>query len=138
LVFSAGENTSIVAYMGWKINLQICYDLRFPEICRNEIKEEKALYDVLIYVANWPERRKHHWNSLLIARAIENQCVVIGVNRVGTDANSFSYSGNSVVINALGEITATTNEYEEQIVTSFIIKENLQETREKLPFLKDQ
>lgn len=138
LVFSAGENTSIVTYMGWKINLQICYDLRFPEICRNEIKEEKALYDVLIYVANWPERRKHHWNNLLIARAIENQCVVIGVNRVGTDANSLSYSGNSVVINALGEITATTNENEEQIVTSFISKDNLLETRAKLPFLKDQ
>lgn len=138
LVFSAGENTSIVAYMGWKINLQICYDLRFPEICRNEIKNETALYDVLIYVANWPERRKHHWNSLLIARAIENQCVVIGVNRVGTDANSLSYSGNSVVINALGEITATTNENEEQIVTSLISKDNLLETREKLPFLKDQ
>lgn len=138
LVFSAGKSSTIVDYNGWKINLQICYDLRFPEICRNEIKEEKALYDVLIYVANWPERRKHHWNSLLIARAIENQCIVIGVNRVGTDANSLSYSGNSVVINALGEITATANENEEHIVTSFISKDSLLETREKLPFLKDK
>jgi omega-amidase len=138
MIFSAGNSSTIVDYNGWKINLQICYDLRFPEICRNEIKDETALYDVLIYVANWPERRKHHWNSLLIGRAIENQCVVIGVNRVGTDANSLSYSGNSVVINALGEITATTNENEEQIVTSFISKESLLETREKLPFLKDK
>ena len=138
LVFSAGKSSTIVDYNGWKINLQICYDLRFPEICRNEIKEEKALYDVLIYVANWPERRKHHWNSLLIARAIEHQCIVIGVNRVGTDANSLSYSGNSVVINALGEITATANENEEHIVTSFISKDSLLETREKLPFLKDK
>ncbi|MBP5983186.1 MAG: nitrilase family protein [Fluviicola sp.] len=138
LVFSAGKSSTIVDYNGWKINLQICYDLRFPEICRNEIKDETALYDVLIYVANWPERRKHHWNSLLIARAIENQCIVIGVNRVGTDANSLSYSGNSVVINALGEITATTNENEEHIVTSFISKDSLLETREKLPFLKDK
>ncbi len=138
LVFSAGKSSTIVDYNGWKINLQICYDLRFPEICRNEIKDETALYDVLIYVANWPERRKHHWNSLLIARAIENQCIVIGVNRVGTDANSLSYSGNSIVINALGEITAAANENEEHIVTSFISKNSLLETREKLPFLKDK
>jgi predicted amidohydrolase len=138
LIFSAGENTSIVAYMGWKINLQICYDLRFPEICRNEVKDETALYDVLIYVANWPERRKHHWNSLLVARAIENQCFVVGVNRVGTDANALIYSGNSVVINALGETEATTNEIEECIVTAIIDKKALNDIRSKLPFLKDK
>jgi predicted amidohydrolase len=138
LIFTAGNNASIVAYNGWKINLQICYDLRFPEICRNEVKDETALYDVLIYVANWPERRKHHWNSLLVARAIENQCFVVGVNRVGTDANALSYSGNSVVVNALGEAEATTNENTEQIVTIAIGKESLTETREKLPFLKDK
>lgn len=138
LIFTAGNNASIVAYNGWKINLQICYDLRFPEISRNEIKDETALYDVLIYVANWPERRKHHWNSLLVARAIENQCFVVGVNRVGTDANALSYSGNSVVVNALGEAEAKTNENTEQIVTTTISKESLTETREKLPFLKDK
>jgi omega-amidase len=138
LIFTAGKNTAIVAYNGWKINLQICYDLRFPEICRNEIKDETALYDVLIYVANWPERRKHHWNSLLVARAIENQCFVVGVNRVGTDANALSYSGNSVVINALGETEATTNEIEECIVTAIIDKKALNDIRSKLPFLKDK
>lgn len=138
LVFTAGKNTAIVDYNGWKINLQICYDLRFPEICRNEVKDETALYDVLIYVANWPERRKHHWNSLLVARAIENQCFVVGVNRVGTDANTLSYSGNSVVFNALGGAEAITNENTEQIVTITISKESLTETREKLPFLKDK
>lgn len=138
LIFSAGKSSTIVVYNGWKINLQICYDLRFPEICRNEVKDETALYDVLIYVANWPERRKHHWNSLLVARAIENQCFVVGVNRVGTDANALSYSGNSVVVNALGEAEATTNENTEQIVTIAIGKESLMETREKLPFLKDK
>ena len=138
LIFSAGKSSTIVVYNGWKINLQICYDLRFPEICRNEVKDETALYDVLIYVANWPERRKHHWNSLLVARAIENQCFVVGVNRVGTDANDLSYSGNSVVVNALGETEATTNENKEQIVTTTISKVSLIETREKLPFLKDK
>lgn len=137
-VFSEGSKTTIVEYKDWKINLQICYDLRFPEICRNEIKEETTMYDVLIYVANWPERRKNHWNSLLVARAIENQCIVIGVNRIGDDANSLSYSGNSVIIDALGEITTTTNEHEEMIVTSVISKKNLLEVREKLPFLKDK
>lgn len=138
LIFTAGKNTAIVDYNDWKINLQICYDLRFPEISRNEVKDEKALYDVLIYVANWPERRKHHWNSLLVARAIENQCFVVGVNRVGTDANALIYSGNSVVFNALGEAEVTTNENTEQIVTITISKESLTETREKLPFLKDK
>jgi predicted amidohydrolase len=138
LIFSAGKSSTIVVYNGWKINLQICYDLRFPEISRNEIKDKTALYDMLIYVANWPERRKHHWNSLLLARAIENQCFIVGVNRVGTDANALSYSGNSVVVNALGEAEATTNENTEQIVTTTISKESLIETREKLPFLKDK
>jgi predicted amidohydrolase len=75
---------------------------------------------------------------LLVARAIENQCFVVGVNRVGTDANALSYSGNSVVVNALGEAEATTNENTEQIVTIAIGKERLTETREKLPFLKDK
>lgn len=138
LVFTAGKKPSIVEYNGWKLNLQICYDLRFPEICRNEMIDGKGIYDVLLYVANWPERRKHHWNSLLVARAIENQCFVVGVNRVGIDANALIYSGNSVVINALGEAEATTNESTEQIVTIAINKDSLTETREKLPFLKDK
>jgi predicted amidohydrolase len=82
-VFTAGQKQAIVEFRGWKIQLQICYDLRFPEISRNKINSNLSPnYDVLVYVANWPEKRRIHWQTLLTARAIENQSYVIGVNRV--------------------------------------------------------
>ena len=86
--FTAGIEEKIVEYKGWKINLQICYDLRFPELIRNRLyNSEEPAYDLLIYVANWPAKRILHWDALLKARAIENQCYVVGVNRVGVDGN---------------------------------------------------
>jgi predicted amidohydrolase len=101
--YKAGNQEKIVEYKGWKINLQICYDLRFPELIRNRLeKNHEPAYDVLIYVANWPEKRIAHWNALLKARAIENQCYVLAVNRVGKDGNNLVYSGNSSIINAVG------------------------------------
>ena len=80
--FKAGETKTIVEYKGWRINLQVCYDLRFPENCRNSMQAGEPEFDLLLYVANWPERRIKHWSSLILARAIENQCYLIGVNRV--------------------------------------------------------
>ena len=103
--FHSGEKKVIVNYKGWRIMLQICYDLRFPEICRNGIDSEgKPQYDALVYVANWPEKRVAHWNALLKARAIENQCYVLGVNRVGVDGTGLNYNGCTQVVNALGDV----------------------------------
>ena len=85
--YTVGETETIVKYKDWKINLQICYDLRFPEIARNHEINGIPKYDLLLYVANWPAKRSEHWKTLLKARAIENQSYVIGVNRVGVDKN---------------------------------------------------
>ena len=96
--YAAGMERKIVEYQGVRICLQVCYDLRFPVYCRN-----RNDYDLLIFVANWPEARRHAWSSLLIARAIENQSYVIGVNRVGEDGNGINYSGDSVILDYLGQ-----------------------------------
>ena len=136
--YKAGNQEKIVQYKGWKINLQICYDLRFPELIRNRLeKNNEPAYDVLIYVANWPEKRIAHWNALLKARAIENQCYVLAVNRVGKDGNNLVYSGNSSIINAVGENLAESRLEIESILTKNLSKNNLLEIRKNLPFLKD-
>lgn len=142
--YSAGNKRLIASVNGWKINLQVCYDLRFPVWARQQSLHQPAPegddftpeYDVLIYVANWPERRKHAWRSLLIARAIENQCFVIGVNRVGDDGNRIYHSGNSIVVDAMGEVLYE-KEDEEDVYTITLSNETLNEVRKKLPFLKD-
>ena len=134
--YHAGNKRLIASVKGWKINLMICYDLRFPVWARQQIKEGEAEYDVLIYVANWPERRSHAWKTLLCARAIENQCYVIGVNRVGTDANNIYYSGNSLVIDPLGEVLYHMADAED-VFTITLQKEKLEEVRAKFPFWKD-
>lgn len=138
LTYASGSEEKIVEYKDWKLQLQICYDLRFPEIVRNRMtSNQSAAYDVILYVANWPARRSEHWKALLKARAIENQCYVVGVNRVGEDANGLSYSGDSVVVDALGAVNFCEAGNEEvKIVT--LTKENLNATRELLPFLKDR
>ncbi|MBI9038833.1 MAG: amidohydrolase [Bacteroidales bacterium] len=104
LKFSEGRSRLIVELKDWKICPLICYDLRFPVWAKNTFKNEKYEYDVLIYIANWPEIRSHSWKTLLLARAIENQAFVVGVNRIGEDGNNISYSGDSAVINPKGEI----------------------------------
>jgi omega-amidase len=154
--YTAGNKRLIASVKGWKINLQICYDLRFPVWARNRVLqtsehlEESFLasrgtetspgdspeYDLLIYVANWPERRNHAWKTLLCARAIENQCYVVGVNRVGRDGNNINYSGNSLVIDPLGEVLYHMAD-EEDVFTVTIQKEHLEEVRTKFPFWKD-
>ncbi|MFN0083636.1 MAG: nitrilase family protein [Ferruginibacter sp.] len=140
--YSAGNKRLIASVKGWKINLQICYDLRFPVWARQapfpseRAGGETAEYDVLIYVANWPERRSHAWKTLLCARAIENQCYVVGVNRVGDDGNNIYHGGNSMVIDPIGQVLYHKAE-EEDIFTISLNKENINEVRNKFPFLKD-
>jgi omega-amidase len=135
--YTSGEKQVIIPYAGWNIQLQICYDLRFPELSRNSILGDKPIYDLCIYVANWPARRAEHWKALLKARAIENQSYVIGVNRIGTDANQLEYSGDSSINTLLGE-TWSCRESEEHVLTQPISLTELTEWREKLPFLKDK
>jgi len=135
-IYQAGTEKVVVNYKDWNIQLQICYDLRFPEISRNKIVDNQPLYDVLIYVANWPEKRSEHWKSLLQARAIENQSYVIGLNRVGKDDNELTYSGDSVLIDALGEKTNLSHSKNE-VKQLLLNLENLNKTRSILPFLKD-
>ena len=98
--YNRGEKKIIMSIKGWKILPLVCYDLRFPVWSRRTQKEN---YDLLIYVANWPERRVLAWKQLLIARAIENQCYVVGVNRTGNDGNEIYHSGDSAIIDFKGE-----------------------------------
>ncbi len=135
--FSSGKKRLIVNYKGWRICPMVCYDLRFPVWSRNSSKEESPAYDVLIYMANWPEARKTHWSKLLEARAIENQCYVVGVNRVGEDENGFSYSGNSAVVNFMGEAIASTAEKIESTETCSLSLGELNTWREKFPLSLD-
>lgn len=143
--YTAGNKRLIAQVNGWKINLMVCYDLRFPVWARQSPsqplttegeKEARLEYDVLVYVANWPERRISAWKTLLQARAIENQCYVIGVNRVGDDGNNIHYSGESMIIDPLGEIVYT-QANEEDVFTCTLQKELVIAVREKFPFWRD-
>lgn len=139
--YSPGNKRLIASIKGWKINMQVCYDLRFPVWAHQQIQENEdgsitPEFDLLIYVANWPQRRIHAWKTLLCARAIENQCYVIGVNRVGTDGNEIYHNGSSMVINPAGEVFYHVEDIEESGTLS-LSKEDLHQVREKLPFIKD-
>lgn len=135
--FSAGSKRLIACAKGWKINLLVCYDLRFPVWARQSKNESsEAEYDLLIYVANWPQKRSNAWKTLLQARAIENQCYVVGVNRVGSDGNNIAYSGDSMIIDPLGEILYD-KPNEEDVFTCTLERETIQNARERFPFLKD-
>ena len=138
--YTSGNKRLIASVKGWKINLQVCYDLRFPVWARQVVPitedDNDPEYDVLVYVANWPEKRVHAWKTLLMARAIENQCYVVGVNRVGDDANGNHYTGDSMVVDALGKPLVHAGDNEG--VFTYVLKwDELQNIREKLPFLKD-
>ena len=136
--YSPGKTRMIVSVNGWKINLQVCYDLRFPVWARQNMRENsnKDEYDVLMYVANWPEKRSHAWKTLLVARAIENQCYVIGVNRVGNDGNDIYHSGDSMVMGPLGEILFERS-HDECVQTIILDKSKLDDVRNQFPFLSD-
>lgn len=134
--FTPGTKRLIASVKGWKINLLVCYDLRFPVWSRQQIQTDGPEYDLLIYVANWPERRNYAWKTLLQARAIENQCYVIGINRVGNDGNNIYHSGDSMVVDPLEGILFT-SDHEEQTFSVTLTKEMLEDMRSKLPFWKD-
>lgn len=130
--YTPGNKKLIVELKGWKICPVICYDLRFPVWLRNV----HDTYDVLIVVANWPERRASHWKTLLPARAVENQTYVIGVNRVGHDGNEIYHSGDSTCITPNGNAIYYKRD-EEDLYTFSIVPDEVTKTRRALPFLKD-
>jgi len=140
--FTAGSKRLIASVKGWKINLLVCYDLRFPVWMRQQVHDvsgdesTRPEYDLILCVANWPERRNHAWKTLLQARAIENQCFVAGVNRVGNDGNANYHSGDSMVVDPMGEVLYT-KAHEDDIFTITLQKEKLEDVRTKLPFWKD-
>lgn len=131
-VYTGGDRRVTCSDSGWEINLNVCYDLRFPVWSRNTTG-----FDLLIYVANWPAARHHAWRTLLQARAIENQCYVIGSNRVGSDANENHYLGGSAVINYLGEHLLEMDD-QEGVGSIHIDKESLLSFRSKMNFLGDK
>jgi predicted amidohydrolase len=129
--YTAGTQRLIVEYKGWKICPQICYDLRFPVFSRNTKQ-----YDLLIYIANWPDKRANAWNILLQARAIENMSYVVAVNRIGTDENGNHYSGDSQVADAMGNYALEPQQSDGVFIVELDRKE--QDTnRRKFRFLND-
>ena len=129
--FTAGSERVIVTYKGFRILLEICYDLRFPVWSRN-----KGDYDMIIYVASWPTPRVEAWKALLTARAIENQCYVVGVNRVGEDPGN-NYCGGSRVIDPYGQIMAECEDGKEMEATANVDMAVLEAFRAKFPVLDD-
>lgn len=130
--FSKGTERLIISYKGWRICPMICYDLRFPVWSRN-----RQEYDLLVYVANWPASRADVWNTLLKARAIENQTYLAGVNRVGVDGKMIPYSGNSQILNAKGLVMAESLKDEEGIITAGLSWTELVKFRTTFPVLDD-
>jgi len=129
-VFSAGKKKISISLNGWNFCPLVCYDLRFPVWSMNSFTNNKFEFDCLIYVANWPEKRRHAWMSLLVARAIENQSYVIGVNRIGTDGKGNTYSGNSMIIDPKGIIITQIPAHKEAIEYATLSHSELQNFRE--------
>ncbi len=131
--YTAGTNRTVITWRGWRILLQVCYDLRFPVFSRNRNE-----YDLALYVANWPASRQEVWRVLLRARAIENQCYVAGVNRVGSDMFGTTYAGGTELIDAKGNVVAATDDagHEEAVCTRLDI-DGLRRFRQKFPVLAD-
>jgi predicted amidohydrolase len=152
--YTAGHKRLIASVKGWKVLLLVCYDLRFPVWSRQTPREQQEQegpgeptttntpavpeleYDLLLYVANWPERRSHAWKTLLQARAIENQCFVAGVNRIGDDGNDIYHSGDTMIIDPLGE-TLYHAAAREEAFTLTLLKDELTRVRQRFPFWQD-
>ncbi|MCP9198970.1 amidohydrolase [Gramella sp. GC03-9] len=131
--YTGGKERLIVDFKGWKICPLICYDLRFPVWARNTVD-----YDLLIYVANWPEKRINAWDALLKARAIENMCYCVGLNRTGTDGDGYVYNGHSGVYDVLGNEMNQTNREDEYVLELSLDKTDMLDTRKNLKFLQDR
>ena len=134
--YQQGKKRLIASVNGFRVNLQICYDLRFPVWARQQPKDGQPEYDLLVYVANWPARRRSAWMQLLQARAIENQCYVIGVNRIGEDGHQIYHSGDSMIIDPLGEVLFTQKD-KACVHTITLRQEWIQKVRQQFPFLND-
>lgn len=132
-VYAKGDQVVIVDYKGFKIKPLVCYDLRFPVWAR--IQDN---FDILLYVANWPTKRIAAWDTLLQARAIENMCYCIGVNRVGLDANNYEYPGHSAAYNVLGDLLTNLKPNIEGVTEVVLSKSHVDNTRNKLKFLEDK
>jgi len=130
--YSSGKQKLITNVRNWRFRPLVCYDLRFPVWSRN-----RADYDILTYVANWPESRRHVWNNLLIARALENQSYVVGVNRIGKDRNGITYAGDSVIVDPRGNLLSKTQPNMESFETVCLSMKELREFREKFPVVID-
>ena len=135
--YSRGEKELVFELKGWKIKPLICYDLRFPLWSKNKYKNNEFEYDILVYVANWPAVRSNAWTSLLKARAIENMSYVIGVNRIGQDANEIKYNGSSRVYDFKGERMDDFMENRPRVQINNLDKSELDSFRNKFPVLKD-
>lgn len=134
VAYAPGADRVLVDWRGWRILLQVCYDLRFPVFSRNQASDP---YDAAVYVANWPKVRAEAWSKLLPARAIENQCYVVGVNRVGEDGNGIEHSGHSALIDAYGNISASLPPSEEGWIYAEWDQNEIERYREKFPVLRD-
>lgn len=130
--FTEGKQRRTVEWKGWRILLQVCYDLRFPVFSRN-----RQDYDLALYVANWPAARSGAWSTLLKARAIENQCYVVGVNRVGVDGMEIEYCGASAIIDTRGEELLPIPLDQEVATTATLSHKDMQAFRDKFPIHKD-
>ena len=128
-----GEGRLIVEIEGWKICPLICYDLRFPVFSRNNVD-----YDILIYLANWPVKRIDAWDILLKARAIENQCYTIGVNRVGEDGNGIPFNGHTRVFDSFGKELLSATENKEEVLQISLSLDDLKLKRRQMNFLQDR
>lgn len=130
--YSPGQERVVVTHKGWRFLLQVCYDLRFPVWCRQKNMD----YDVMLLVANWPDARANAWNALIPARAIENQCYVVAVNRVGADAKKLIYAGDSQAQDYLGRTVCHLGDSQENknVILNYM---DLLQSREQLPFYQD-
>lgn len=139
--YSPGETRPVFDVQGFRVLPQVCYDLRFPVFMRNRThppsgEDHAKPYDLMLVVANWPARRRHHWRTLLQARAIENQCYVVGVNRVGVDGNQVEYSGDSMVVDYEGSLLADLG-CENAVQRVVINRQPMADYREGFPAWKD-
>ena len=130
--YTYGQSRLVFEYLGWRILPQICYDVRFPVWSRN-----RGDYDLVINVANFPGNRREIWNTLLKARAIENQCYVVAANRVGVDGMDIYYTGDSQVINAVGQPVYQALPGEEKIIYGTLSMDELLDFRHAFPVLPD-
>ncbi len=137
LRFTRGNLAPVFTYRGWKFKPLICYDLRFPVWCKNQIREGQYDYDVLIDIASWPDARRNAWNVFMISRAMENIAYMAGVNRVGKDAKGLAFSGDTALVDPLGNPMATTEPYQEAIVTVTLSFRDLTHIRKHYAFGRD-